>query len=238
MSGIAERLGAVRAQIEDIARRAGRAPSSVRLVAVSKTMPAEAIRVAYDAGQRDFGENYVQEMAAKADALADLTDLSFHLIGHLQRNKAKVAVRVASAIHTVDSPRLAEEIGKRAAESPSKGSALFGTHAGQLTVLAEVSVGGEAQKTGCRPEELGAVLDAIEAQPSLRLVGLMTVPPLTEDPAASRPFFDALVRLRDASGGERRLPEIGMGMTLDLEQAILAGATIVRVGRAIFGERG
>jgi pyridoxal phosphate enzyme (YggS family) len=232
VNGIAERLDRVRAEIAAAARAAGRDVDSIRLVAVSKTKSADAIREAYAAGQRDFGENYVQELVQKAEALADLPDLRLHFIGHLQRNKAKLAARLAAVVHTVDSPRLAEELGKRAAETRSGGGA-----DARLTVLAEVNVGGEAAKSGCSPAELEAVLAAIEQQPALRLAGLMTVPPYTEEAAASRPYFDELARLRDAHGGVARLPELSMGMTHDVDHAIAAGATIVRVGRAIFGER-
>ncbi|GMV15431.1 MAG: YggS family pyridoxal phosphate-dependent enzyme [Polyangiaceae bacterium] len=224
---IAARLAAVHARIERAARAAGRDPSSVRLLAVSKTKPEAAIRAAYAAGQRDFGENYVQELAEKAAALTDLPDLRWHMIGHLQRNKAKQVVKLVSAIHTVDSVRLAEELGKRAAEAARD----------RLSVLVEVNVGGEVQKSGCAPAELGSVIAAIERAPALGLSGLMTVPPHTDDPAGARPFFDRLVALRDAHGGVARLPELSMGMTHDLEQAIGAGATWVRIGTAIFGER-
>lgn len=224
---IAARLAEVRARIERAARAAGRDASGVRLLAVSKTKPAQAIREAYAAGQRDFGENYVQELADKAAELADLAELRWHMIGHLQRNKAKVVAKLATAVHTVDSVRLADELGKRAAEAGR----------GRLTVLVEVNVGGEAQKSGCAPDQLEGVLAAIERAPSLVLSGLMTVPPHTDDPAGARPFFDQLVALRDAHGGAARLPELSMGMTHDLEQAVAAGATWVRVGTAIFGER-
>jgi pyridoxal phosphate enzyme (YggS family) len=238
VNAIAERLETVRAQIRQAAEKCGRSPDSVRLVAVSKTKSAEEMRAAYDAGQRDFGENYVQELAAKADSLSDLRELRFHFIGHLQRNKAKVAARVASAIHTIDSVRLAEEIGKRAAEAPFERSpASFASGSSdRLSVFVEVNVGGEAQKTGCQPGELAAVLTAIESAPALRLVGLMTVPPFTEDPDGARPYFDALASLRNEHGRER-LPELSMGMSHDLTQAVAAGATVVRVGRAIFGDR-
>lgn len=234
MTSVTARLESVRAQITSIARRCGREPSAIRLVAVSKTKPASLIREAYEAGQRDFGENYVQELVEKAEALRGLPDLRFHFIGHLQRNKAKIAARIASAIHTVDSPRLAAELGKRAAELSSDADRA-GTP--PLTVLVEVNVGGEAQKSGCNPGDLGALLAAIEREPSLRLSGLMTVPPFTDDPEGARPFFEALVRLRDAHGGSARLPELSMGMSRDLAPAIEVGATIVRVGTAIFGER-
>jgi pyridoxal phosphate enzyme (YggS family) len=212
----------------------------VRLIAVSKTKSAEEIREAYEAGQRDFGENYVKELELKAESLTDLHELRFHLIGHLQRNKAKVATRLANTIHTVDSVRLAEELGKRAAEPRRVPGSIppSSKRADPLAVLVEVNVGGEAQKSGCAPDDVDAVLSAIEASSALRLAGLMTVPPFTEDAALARPFFDRLSQLRDAHGGAARLPELSMGMSHDVEQAIFAGATMVRVGRAIFGARG
>lgn len=223
---LAHNLAAVRARITQAAVAAGRDPSTVRLVAVTKTFPADVVRLAYDAGLRDFGENYAQEFAEKADALAHLADLRWHFIGHLQRNKARLVASRAAAVHTVDTPRLAEELGRRASET---------TRA--LDVYAQVNVGGEAQKSGCAPAELAAVLDAISAAPSLRLRGLMTVPPHTDDPTEAAPFFRALAALRDAHGGVARLPELSMGMTHDLEVAVACGATVVRVGSALFGAR-
>jgi PLP dependent protein len=220
---IASKLDAVRRRIADAALKSSRDPSSVRLVAVSKTKDADRIREAYAAGQRDFGENYAQELSKKASELADLEGMRWHFIGHLQRNKAKLVAPVASVVHTVDSSRLAEELGKRAAR--------------RLPVLVEVNVGGEEQKSGCRPSELGGVLAAIEALPSLALAGLMTVPPASDEPGFSRRFFDALAALRAEHGGAARLPELSMGMSHDLEEAVEAGATIVRVGTAIFGAR-
>lgn len=239
MTGIAERLLAVRARIADAARANGRPPESVRLVAVSKTKPVLAIREAYAAGQRDFGENYVQELTAKASELADLPNLVFHFIGHLQRNKAKAVVGAARAVHTVDSVRLAAELGKRAREAKDGALRPTGGDAGdlRLTVFVEVNVGGEAAKSGCTPAELPLVLEAVDKEPALRLIGLMTVPPFTEDPHGARPYFDTLRGLRDAHGGSARLPELSMGMTHDLEEAVAAGATVVRVGTAIFGGR-
>lgn len=256
---IAERIASVRQRIVAAAAHAERDPAAVRLIAVSKRMPADSIREAYGAGLRDFGENYVQELVAKAEALADLPDLRFHLIGHLQRNKARQVVQRVSAVHTVDTPDLARELGKRATAHPVPASRRLavarGTtpvaaggasreagdpaHGGdqRLVVLVEVNVGQEAQKSGCSPESLADVLRAIEAEPALALAGLMTVPPLTEDPAGSLPYFEALARLRDRHGGSTRLPELSMGMTDDLEYAIKAGATLVRVGTAIFGPR-
>jgi pyridoxal phosphate enzyme (YggS family) len=232
-TGIAAPLDAIRERVERAATRAGR-PGGVLLLAVSKGQPASAIREAYAAGQRHFGENYVQELTQKAEELSELSDIRFHLIGHLQRNKARQGVRLAQAVHSVDGVALAEELGKRAAgvEIPEQRRA-FGGDA-RLPVLCEVSIAGEAQKGGVAPESLGELLDAIERQASLRLVGLMAVPPLGVD---ATPHFEALARLRDAHGGAARLPELSMGMTADFEQAIVAGATVVRVGSAIFGER-
>jgi PLP dependent protein len=230
---LAARLEAVRARVERAASQAGR-PGGVLLVAVSKTQPASALRAAYEAGQRHFGENYVQELTQKASELSDLDGLVFHLIGHLQRNKVKHVARLAQAVHSVDGVALAEELGKRAAglEIPSARRA-FGGDA-RLPVLCEVSIAAEEQKSGVAPAALAELLDVVERQAALRLVGLMAVPPLGVDPT---PHFAALARLRDAHGGVARLPELSMGMTADFEQAIAAGATVVRVGSAIFGER-
>jgi pyridoxal phosphate enzyme (YggS family) len=235
-SEIPARLSEVSERVARAAERAGR-PGAVRLLAVSKMQPIEALRAAYAAGQRDFAENYVQELVRKAESMGDLEGVRFHLIGHLQRNKAKHAVRVVSAIHTVDSVELVKELDRRMAgvEVPNE-RRVFGSD-DRLAVLVEVSVAGEAQKSGCAPVALASVLEAVEAASRLRLVGLMCVPPLTDDPAASRPHFDTLARLRDEHGGPERLPELSMGMTADFEHAIAAGATVVRVGTAIFGAR-
>jgi pyridoxal phosphate enzyme (YggS family) len=236
MPEIAHRLAHVRERLTGAARDAGRRPEEIRIVAVSKRKPVEDIRAAYAEGLRDFGENYVQELQAKADALADLPGLRLHMIGHLQRNKARHVVRCASAVQTIDSVQLAREVGKRAADHPIAETRRFGPDA-RLVVLVEVNVGGEAQKSGCDPAALEEVLGAIDEQPALALRGLMTVPPHTEDPARARPFFDQLVQLREAHGGAVRLPELSMGMTHDLEHAVAAGATMVRIGTAIFGPR-
>jgi len=241
MNGIGERLIEVKNRIAAAAVRAHRDPKTIRLVAVSKRQPAEAIRIAYQLGHRDFGENYVQELERKAEELADLPALRLHLIGHLQRNKVKTVVPLASVIHTVDSIELATEIAKRAAQREVPEQKQFQTEgfsaSGRLPLLVEVNVGGEQQKSGCSPGELPALLDAIDALDHVQLIGLMTVPPFTDEAAQSRPYLEQLVALRAANGGARRLPELSMGMTLDLEYAIQAGATIVRVGTAIFGER-
>ncbi|MEO6602667.1 MAG: YggS family pyridoxal phosphate-dependent enzyme, partial [Polyangiaceae bacterium] len=157
--------------------------------------------------------------------LADLTELRWHMIGHLQRNKARIVAPLAALIHTVDSVELARELDKRVMGEP------------RLSVLVEVNVGGEAQKSGCARDALGDLLQALDDAPHLRVAGLMCVPPHTEAPSGARPFFDELVRLRNMHGGAERLPELSMGMTADLEYAVAAGATIVRVGTAIFGER-
>lgn len=232
MSAIAANLARVLDRIARAAHAASRAPEEITLVAVSKTKPASAIREAYAAGQRDFGENYAQELAAKAEELADLPDLRLHYIGHLQSNKAKVVARAAHVVHTVDSVSLAKELGKRALK---EGWGADGSGRERLPVLVEVNVGGEPQKHGASAVDLGAVLDAVEAEKALRLRGLMTMPP--HDLEAARRVFEALKSLRNLHGGRARLPDLSMGMSDDLEVAIASGSTIVRVGSAIFGAR-
>jgi pyridoxal phosphate enzyme (YggS family) len=223
---IAARLADVRARMAQAAQAAGRAPDDVRLIAVSKTMPPEAIREAYAAGQRAFGENYAQELVSKAEALADLTDLEWHFIGHLQTNKARVVAKIAHVVHAVDSTALARELGKRAARDRTS----------VLEVLIEVNIGGEPQKAGATPGEIAEVMEAVRLQGSLALRGLMTMPP-AGDPDAARRTFETLVLLRNLHGGVGVLPDLSMGMSEDLEIAITCGATFVRVGRAIFGAR-
>jgi len=231
MSSVAEGLARVRERIVRAATAVGRDPASVRLVAVSKTKPSSAIREAYAEGQRDFGENYAQELTQKAEELADLSELRWHFIGHLQSNKARFVAREAHMVHTIDGPSLARELGKRfAAVSATRGDA-----GARLPVLVEVNVGGEAQKHGASPADLGDVLAAVDREPALVLRGLMTMPP--NDLEAARRAFEALSSLRNAHGGAARLPELSMGMSEDLEIAIACGATLVRVGSAIFGSR-
>jgi pyridoxal phosphate enzyme (YggS family) len=225
---IAEDLRAVKERIERAASAAKRDPKTVKLVAVSKTKPPEAIREAYAAGQRAFGENYAQELESKAAALADLTDIEWHFIGPLQTNKAKIIAKVAHVIHTVHKPDLAKELEKRLAASAPNDR--------KLDALVEVNVSGETQKHGAAPGDVASVLASIESCPHLRLRGLMTMPPADDDEAARR-AFDGLRALRDANGGAARLPELSMGMSDDLEIAVASGATIVRVGTAIFGAR-
>jgi pyridoxal phosphate enzyme (YggS family) len=224
---VASNLADVRARIDRAALTAGRDPASVRLVAVSKTKSAELVREAYAAGQRAFGENYAQELATKAETLRDLPDVQWHFIGHLQTNKARVVAAHAHVVHTVDSAALARELGKRAAK---------GEHAAPLPVLIEVNVAGEAQKAGAAPSEIDEVMRAIADHPSLALRGLMTVPPADDLPGARR-VFETLVSLRNLHGGPQVLPELSMGMSHDLEVAVACGATLVRVGTAIFGAR-
>lgn len=215
-----ERLEEVRARIASAAARAKRDPDAITLVAVSKTKPASDVAEAYAAGQRVFGENYAQELLEKRDALRHLPDLEWHFVGRLQSNKAKLVARAARMIHAVDSDKLARELGKRA-ESP-------------LDVLIEVNVGGEASKGGVSPAMLPSLIATIAAIENLRLRGLMSIPPPSDEP---RKFHRMLRELRDANGGPTRLPVLSMGMTDDLEVAIEEGATMVRVGTAIFGSR-
>ena len=209
MTTVAERVAAIRAEL----------PASVTLVAVSKTQPAEAIREAYAAGQRDFGENYAQEWRDKADALADLADLRWHFIGGLQTNKVKYLAGRVAAIHTVDRVELAREISKR-----------FAAKGAVARVYLEVNVGGEASKSGCGPDEVPALAAAVRALPAIEVVGLMAIPPPEEDP---RPHFRTLRALRDRLG----LAGLSIGMSADWRVAVEEGSTCVRVGTAIFGER-
>jgi PLP dependent protein len=236
-TSIAERLAAVRRRIQTAAQRSGRDPAEVRLLAVSKLQPIEKMREAYAAGQRDFGENYVQELMHKHEALSDLSDLRLHMIGHAQTNKLNKLVLAASAIHSVDSARLASELGKRAAGHPVPPGKSLG-ESSRLHVFIEVNVSGEAQKSGCRPEDLGAVIAAVRAEAALELRGLMAVPALGDDPENSRAPFQALAALRVQHGGTSTLPELSLGMSRDLEVAIECGSTCVRIGTDIFGARG
>lgn len=222
MSGsVAERLAAVRARVAAACARAGRPVESVTLVAVSKLKPAALIREAYAAGQRDFGENYAQELRDKATELADLDGLRWHAIGALQTNKVKYVARVAGAFHALDRLEVARELSKRREGAPP------------LPVYVEVNVGAEATKRGLAPDALGAFLDEARALPGLQLTGLMALPPPTDDEARAREDFRTLRELARAHG----LPGLSMGTTHDFEWAIEEGATIVRVGTAIFGER-
>jgi pyridoxal phosphate enzyme (YggS family) len=208
---------------ENLARLRASLRPGVTLVAVSKTQPAEAVREAHAAGQRDFGENYAQEWRDKAAALRDLPDLVWHFVGSLQTNKVKMLVPPepprAAWIHTLDREELAREISRRAVQRGASVKALI-----------EVNVAGEPQKAGCRPEDVPALARAVGALPGLELRGLMCIPPAEGDP---RPHFAALRALRDRLG----LPDLSMGMSADWQAAVEEGATLVRVGTAIFGPR-
>jgi pyridoxal phosphate enzyme (YggS family) len=221
---ITARLAELRERVALAARRAGRDPAAVTVVLASKTQPPEAIRAAYAAGAREFGENYVQEAAAKQDALADLGDLRWHLIGHLQTNKARDAANRFALIQSLDSARLAAALG-RVRPAP------------RVPVLIEVNAAGEVSKTGVEAAGLERLIEAARA--AVDILGLMTIPPAAPDPERARRYFAALREMRDrlAAATGLTLSELSMGMTGDFEVAIEEGATIVRVGRAIFGER-
>jgi PLP dependent protein len=222
----------IRERIRTAAGRAGRTASDVVLMAVTKTHPPERIREAHAAGLRLFGENRVQEFAGKRAALADLADVEWRMIGHLQTNKAGKAVELFHAVDSVDSLKLAEKLDAAARNQNKK-----------LPVLIEVNLGGETAKSGVRPDsrELDELLLAAPRLEALQFRGLMTVPPYTEDPEAARPFFRRLRELQNRVA-ERKLPavfldELSMGMSHDFEVAIEEGSTCIRVGTAIFGER-
>ena len=224
------RLQAVRDRIAAACARSGRSPSEVTLVGVSKTHPPEAVRAAFAAGLRDFGENRVQEAEGKAEALADLraAGLRWHLIGHLQGNKAKKAAALFDVVHSVDGADLAARLDRSAAEQGRV-----------LPVLVQVDLAGEATKFGLEESGLFATLESVRAMGSLRVEGLMVLPPWFDDPEATRPFFARLRGLRDGAVARGLSgPGLSMGMSHDFETAIEEGATIVRVGTAIFGERG
>lgn len=219
-----QRLQQVQRRIGEAARRAGRDPASIALIAVSKLHPAADLRVAYAAGVRDFGENYVQELVEKHAALSELPDVRFHLIGHLQRNKARAVVPIATSLHTLDDARTIAECERRAAAANRA-----------VQVFLQVNVGEETQKSGCSPAELAPLVDAVLQCPHLQLQGLMTIPPATEEPDDARPFFRRLYELQQKL--HVPLARLSMGMSSDFEVAIEEGATDVRVGTALFGAR-
>ncbi len=207
-------------RIAQAAAHAGRQRSDIQLVAVTKKFPAAVIREAYELGLRDFGENYVQEFEAKRTELADCAGARYHFIGHLQSNKAKTAAEIFDVIHTVDTAKLARRL------DAERGGAGF-------EVLIEVKLSTEPAKAGAAPGEVPALVEAIRGCPHLRLLGLMTMPPWSDDAEKSRPYFAHLRELAAANG----LRQLSMGMSHDLEVAIEEGATIVRVGTALFGPR-
>jgi pyridoxal phosphate enzyme (YggS family) len=226
---ISDRLTAIRDRMAVAARSAGRDPSSVRLIAVSKTFPIDAVREAYQAGQRDFGENRVQEALQKIASSADLL-IRWHLLGHLQTNKARKAAPAFAMIQSVDSVDLLEKLDRAAEESG---------HTPEL--LIQVDLAGETTKFGVPPTEVPRLFEAAAAARAARVLGLMTLPPVPETPEAARPYFRRLRDLRDewlaAGVPAPMLHELSMGMSGDFEVAIQEGATMVRVGTAIFGSR-
>ena len=221
-----ERLTAVRSRIAAAASRAGRDPGAVRIVAVTKGHPLPTAMEAAAADLLDLGENRVQEALGKMDAWPQ-TAVRWHLIGHLQRNKVRLAVGRFALIHSLDSERLADAL-----EEEGAGRGLV------QDVLVEVNVAGEAQKAGCPPAEVAALVEYVAGLPHLTVRGLMTMAPLTDDVGAQRRVFARLFALREELVGQGfRLPELSMGMTNDFEAAVEEGATMVRLGTALFGER-
>jgi len=229
---ISENVAVVRERIGAAARRAGRSPEEIALMAVTKTQSPERIREAFGAGQRLFGENRVQEFAAKMAALEDLQSAEWHMIGHVQTNKAAKTAELFRAVDSVDSLKLADKLDAAARVLGKK-----------LEVLIEINAGGEAAKSGVAPGSpaLDELLVAAPRLEALTFRGLMTVPPFTDDPQRARPYFRKLRELRETIAA-RKLPavamdELSMGMSHDFEVAIAEGSTCVRVGTAIFGER-
>lgn len=213
---VARAVAAVRERIARAAERAGRDPATVTLVAVTKTRPAEDLLLAFEVGIRHFGENRVQEAEAKFPSLP--AGAVRHLIGPVQSNKASRAARIADVVETVDSAAIAARLARAAAEAGKR-----------LPVLVEVNTGGESTKAGVAPGDVASLVEAVRALPALDLRGLMTIPP----PGDTRPHFVALRELARALG----LPELSMGMSDDFEAAVEEGATIVRIGTALFGAR-
>lgn len=213
-----EKLDQVETRIANAAARAHRRREEITLLAVTKKFPAAVIREAYQIGLREFGENYVQEFEAKRAELADCAGARFHLIGHLQSNKSRKAAEIFDVIQTIDSSKLAHRLDGE--QKP-------------LDVLIEVKLSPEEAKAGTAPEDVPALVEAIRGCSHLRLLGLMTMPPWSDDAEPSRPYFVKLRALAEAN----RLPHLSMGMSHDLEVAIEEGATIVRIGTALFGPR-
>jgi pyridoxal phosphate enzyme (YggS family) len=226
---VAGRLSEVRARIDAAARGAGRDPSSVRLVAVSKTFPIDAVREAYAAGHRDFGENRVQEALEKIAASTDL-DLRWHLLGHLQTNKARKAAPAFAMIQSLDSVELLRKLDAAAAEAGRSPE-----------LLVQVDLAGEATKYGARPEEVPPIFEAASRCTAAKVVGLMTLPPIPDNAEDARPWFRQLQERRqewlNTGVPPSMLREVSMGMSGDFEIAVQEGATIVRIGTAIFGAR-
>lgn len=226
---IAQRLAEVRGKIADAAGRSGRNVGDVRLIAVSKTHPIDAIRAAADAGQRDFGENKVQEALQKISQSAD-TSLRWHLLGHLQSNKARKAAGAVHVVHAIDSAELLRKIDQAAASAGRT-----------IEAMVQVDLALEDTKFGAPEADVPDIFAAAAESTAVRLVGLMLLPPIAENPEDARPWFARLRgvrdRLRDAGVPAERLRELSMGMSHDFEVAVEEGATMVRVGTAIFGAR-
>jgi pyridoxal phosphate enzyme (YggS family) len=229
MNSIAENLAGVRGRIEAACQRAGRDPASVKLVAVCKKKPASMVREAYEAGQKCFGENYAQELRDKAKELSDV-DIDWHFIGNLQKNKAKYVAPVASMVETIDSVEIARALAERLPEGSKP-----------LSCLIEVNIGDESSKSGVSPNGIIPFIKEVLRIPKIALKGLMILPPYDENPELSRPYFKGLRELLVLVNRElsllEPLSELSMGMSHDFEIAIAEGATIIRVGTAIFGER-
>lgn len=215
-------------RVAEAATSSGRKPSSVTLVGASKKQSVAAIRRAYAAGLRDFGENYVQELVSKAAALADLPDLRWHMIGHLQSNKCKDIVGIVHRVHTIDSVKLAQRLNSKLAELPRR--------ALPLGVLIEVNLSGEMSKSGCSLEQVEGILETMETLPFLKARGLMTMPP-AGSPDDARPYFERLAAMGHSLFSSEEGCELSMGMSADCEVAIACGATHVRIGTALFGAR-
>lgn len=228
-SSIQTRLDRVRERIARAASRGGRDPALIRLVAVSKTFDADCVRAAAAAGQRDFGENKVQEALPKMDRTSDL-NLTWHLVGHLQSNKARRAASHFDVIHSIDEPSLILKLDDAAAAAGRT-----------VRLLIQVDLAGETTKHGARVEAVQPILSASATCRAVRITGLMLLPPAVDEPEQARPYFARLRELRDrlvASGGSAAgLSELSMGMSHDFEIAIEEGATLIRIGTAIFGER-
>ena len=224
MSEIGQNLAKVRLRINDAAHHVKRSPESIKLVAVSKKQPITAISQAYAAGQRSFGENYAQELGSKAKELSAL-NIEWHMIGNLQRNKAKLVTPAASWIETVDSIQLAKTLNSRSLIP--------------LNILLQINIANEQSKSGINENQALEMAQAISQFPHLKLQGLMCIPPYNSDPEKSRPYFRKLKTLQTELNNKLSNPitELSMGMSHDFEIAIEEGATIVRVGSAIFGQR-
>lgn len=213
-----DNLDAVEERIERAVSRCGRKRREITLLAVTKVFPATVIRDGFELGLRDFGENYVQEFQDKYQQVADLPGARFHFIGHLQSNKTKPAAQIFQVIETVDSLKIAERL-----NAAGK----------QLEVMFEVKLSEEQSKSGASPDELPALIEGVRGCSNLNVTGLMTMPPWSDDPEPSRPYFRRLKQLADQHG----MSQVSMGMSHDLEVAIEEGATVIRVGTALFGKR-